>query len=205
MLSVRPRLSYANVISTLCLFLLLGGGAYALAGAQNATTVFACVEKQNGAVRLVQAKAHCHRGERRRSWSQQGPTGAAGPAGAPGKSFDANATLPPGQTLAGPWALAASGPSGSAETQVQFFPRLSATIPALQVEFQLTSSPFDSACPGVGRAAAGFFCVYEDAGFGMKFATASSVEGVADRGMTITYTVLSANASAYGSWALTAP
>jgi hypothetical protein len=26
---VRPRLSYANVVSTLCLFLLLGGGAYA--------------------------------------------------------------------------------------------------------------------------------------------------------------------------------
>ena len=25
----RPRLSYANVVSTLCLFLLLGGGAYA--------------------------------------------------------------------------------------------------------------------------------------------------------------------------------
>lgn len=26
---VRPRLSYANVVSTICLFLLLGGGAYA--------------------------------------------------------------------------------------------------------------------------------------------------------------------------------
>jgi hypothetical protein len=56
----------------------------AAASAAGATTIYACVSKKNGAMRIVSAKAKCKRGEHKLSWGASGPAGPAGPAGAPG-------------------------------------------------------------------------------------------------------------------------
>ncbi|HSZ12927.1 MAG TPA: hypothetical protein VK790_02710 [Solirubrobacteraceae bacterium] len=55
--------------------------AFAVASAAGATTIYACVSKKSGAMRVVSAKAKCRHGEHRLSFSS---TGSAGPAGAPG-------------------------------------------------------------------------------------------------------------------------
>ena len=52
---------------------------------------------------------------------------AKGPAGAPGQAFDANATLPSGQTLTGGWGIA-GGTGGNAVDSIQFVPRLPADL-----------------------------------------------------------------------------
>lgn len=52
--------------------------------AAHASTIHACVKPKSGATRIVSAKAKCHHGEQRLSWSTTGPRGAQGPAGLQG-------------------------------------------------------------------------------------------------------------------------
>ncbi len=56
----------------------------AAATAASATTIYACVSKKSGAMRIVSAKAKCRRGERKLSWSSTGPAGSGGAPGAAG-------------------------------------------------------------------------------------------------------------------------
>lgn len=67
----------AAAASASLLTLLLAGGGYAIA-AGGGTTLHACAKKSGGALRLA---SKCRKGERRVSWSTQGP---AGPRGAQG-------------------------------------------------------------------------------------------------------------------------
>lgn len=83
-----PRPTYANVVSTLALFIALGGGAYAASGgfvARNGT-VRLCVGR-NGAVNVARTTSRCRRGTTTVTVNQRGITGfrgAAGPKGAQG-------------------------------------------------------------------------------------------------------------------------
>jgi hypothetical protein len=79
---IRRRLSYANVVSTLCLFILLGGGAYA---ATNAGTgvVHGCVAA-DGTLRIVKSAHKCSSRARSLTFNQRGARGARGPAGPAG-------------------------------------------------------------------------------------------------------------------------
>ena len=104
MRSLRSKLSYANVISTLCLFMLLGGGAYAASRLPAKNSVGA-KQLKNGAVtgakikkandRIDQADPArvadpegSRRAERRRrarkGTGRRGPKGAQGSQGEPG-------------------------------------------------------------------------------------------------------------------------
>jgi hypothetical protein len=74
MRSLRPQLSYSNVISTACLFLLLGGGAWA-ATSRGSRTIHACSARRGGALRI--AKRCSHR-EKSVTWNKAGKPGAAG-------------------------------------------------------------------------------------------------------------------------------
>lgn len=74
--------------STVTRGLLLAASALAAAlltasGAE-AATIHACVRPKSGATRIVGAKAKCHHGEQKLSWSTEGPRGAAGANGASG-------------------------------------------------------------------------------------------------------------------------
>jgi hypothetical protein len=83
----RPRLTYANVVSTVALLLVLGGGAIGFASIPASDgTVTACADRTTGAVRLIDTAAggkhnKCTTRERRVKWSQKGPQGAGGPQG----------------------------------------------------------------------------------------------------------------------------
>jgi hypothetical protein len=89
----RTRLTYANVMATVAVFLALGGGAYALTGVPDRGGVFhGCVSKATGVLRVVKSARACHKavrhGKRRTpgefavSWNQKGQPGINGvPAG----------------------------------------------------------------------------------------------------------------------------
>jgi hypothetical protein len=89
---LRSRLSYANVLSTICLFIVLGGTSYAVA-----TGSIDSREIENGTIRTKDISKKARNALKGRQ-GPPGPTGAAGPTGATG---------PPG---------AATGPAGGALT-----------------------------------------------------------------------------------------
>lgn len=89
----RPSLSYANVMSTIAVFLALGGGAWAMSGPPSAsssaapTTIDACVKKsgkKKGQLRIVSASTTCAKSERKITWAAGGPPGQTGPQGPQG-------------------------------------------------------------------------------------------------------------------------
>jgi hypothetical protein len=98
---VRSRLTYANTMATVAVFLALGGGAYALSGIPDSGGVYHGCVASSGALRVVSKASSClkartvKRGSRRVRipgesaivWNQQGRpgvNGAQGPAGPQG-------------------------------------------------------------------------------------------------------------------------
>ena len=91
---MRRHITYANVISTLALFVVLGGGAYAVTGRTTANSVIHGCVGTHGALRIVSSSSACLKarghgkrrvpGETAISWNQQGPPGAPGAQGSPG-------------------------------------------------------------------------------------------------------------------------
>jgi hypothetical protein len=89
----RPRLGYANVMSTLALFVALGGGAYAISGTTSSTKpVKACFKKKTGALRILRKGKRCRRTERTLTWNRQGRPGVAGTTGPGGPRGPKGAT-----------------------------------------------------------------------------------------------------------------
>jgi hypothetical protein len=86
--TLRP--TYANVVSTACLVIVVGGSAFAadsLHGAASSDRIYVCVKKSGktkGQMREVTAKTKCKKSERKAQWAVQGPAGPAGPPGAAG-------------------------------------------------------------------------------------------------------------------------
>jgi hypothetical protein len=111
--AVRSRLTYANTMATVAVFLALGGGAYALSGIPDGGGVYHGCVASSGALRVVSKASSClkartvTRGSRRVripaesaiTWNQQGRPGANGVNGDPGP-----------QGLQGP---GGTGPAGS--------------------------------------------------------------------------------------------
>jgi hypothetical protein len=94
---IRARLSYANVMATVAVFLALGGGAYALNGVPDRSGVLhGCVSNRTGVLRVVKSERSCRRpvlrgrhrdpGEFAVSWNQQGQMGPQGRQGLQGPS-----------------------------------------------------------------------------------------------------------------------
>jgi hypothetical protein len=79
---IRQRLSYANVISTICLFLLVGGGtAFAASQIAKESIGAKAIKKESiGPGKLTKAAKAALEGQK----GPTGPTGPAGPAGAAG-------------------------------------------------------------------------------------------------------------------------
>jgi len=95
MLRVMPlrklsrRLTYANVASTICLFMLLGGSAYAAASISGN-------DVRNGSLTSADIKDHSLRArDFRRGALRQGPKGDPGAPGAPGRDGAPGVAVPP--------------------------------------------------------------------------------------------------------------
>ena len=107
---LRARLSYANLMATVAVFLALGGGAYALTGVPDARGVFhGCVNRKTGGLRLVARAGSCRAVKKRHgrvidpgefavAWNAQGQPGSAGQQGGSGTRGATGPTGPGGVT-----------------------------------------------------------------------------------------------------------
>ena len=90
---LRSRLTYANVVATVAVFLALGGGAYALTGIPDRSGVYhGCVSNATGVLRVVKSASSCQKpktvrrhgkkvrlpGEFAVAWNQKGQPGTNG-------------------------------------------------------------------------------------------------------------------------------
>jgi hypothetical protein len=97
------RLTYANVMSTLALFLALGGGALAATSFTGSDAkIHGCVAKNGQLTVLKAGKTKCKKGQAAIAWNQTGPRGPQGLQGIQGGKGDTGpATGAAGGDLAG--------------------------------------------------------------------------------------------------------
>jgi hypothetical protein len=102
--TIRRHLSYANIVSSACLFLLLGGVAWAAIGT-GGPPIHACYSKSTGALRIA---SHCKRSEKTLVWNKLGAQGLDGRNGVNGKNGSNGANGQNGAT-------GATGPAGPSD------------------------------------------------------------------------------------------
>ena len=179
MRAVQRHLTYANVVATICLFIVLGGSAYAVTtlpsgsvgSKQLRTDAVSSTKVKNGSLLAKDFK----KGQLPKG--PQGPRGATGPAGPQGTPGPFADTLPPGVTLRGAFILAADAagdgghgevdpktgekPGEPAATQVSWGFRLSAPP---EVHIIPVEGGGSLACPGSAaspEAGPGHVCLYQ--------------------------------------------
>ena len=162
-----------TLLGGFCLLLTL---TFAVAPQANAATLFACVKKEGGSMRLVSARAKCRRGiERKVSWNITGPAGKNGAAGtkglngtngtngASGKEGPAGPlaeTLPSGRSEKGAWVYAVSGKTGFAGVALSFpIPLAGAPTPHF-IEAGATPPAGCSGSVAAPAASPGNLCVF---------------------------------------------
>ncbi len=86
-------MTYANVMSSIAVFVALGGGAYAATGGlvSSSGAIKGCVSKRGGALRVVKPSKKCPKGTSTLAFSQKGPQGLQGSTGATGATGAAGA------------------------------------------------------------------------------------------------------------------
>lgn len=106
---IRKHFSYTHIALAVCLFLLVGGGAWAAAAASSGGTIHACYAKHGGRLRVAN---RCHHNERALAWAEVGPRGATGAKGSRGATGSTGSTGGTGATGArGPSDLYVAGTS----------------------------------------------------------------------------------------------
>jgi hypothetical protein len=198
--------------------------ALAAAPQADAATIYACVKKKSGGVRIVSRTAKCKKSELKLSWSTTGKTGARGtngtngangPQGSAGKEGTAGKDVPTvlasGKSERGYYATWGIG-GGYLGTSVTFQVPLSAALDATHVHFVPTGTSLPPACPGnaaAPTAASGNLCVYEtgvgEATLGAIFPQSTGVGTGADlNGFGIWFSAAGTTGDwDYGSWAVT--
>jgi len=107
-----PVRRHVLLIGALLTLLIVPASAAIAGGATATTTVYACVNKTSGAVRIVTATTICKSTENPLQWNVQGPVGPAGPQGIQGVPGATGPTGPQGiQGSTGP--AGAPGAQGS--------------------------------------------------------------------------------------------
>lgn len=231
LVKLHSRLSYANVVSTLCLFILLGGTGYAavtitgknvrnssLTGTDIKNSSLTTKDVRNRSLLAADFKAG------------QIPAGARGPAGPQGLKGDkgdrgpagpVTGVLPSGVSETGPFvARDPNNPSAgkTLETAISFPLRLPAGVPAFYLG---SGGPAVPQCTGSAAnptAPPGNLCVYQGVQAntvqGSSFFAPSFIDPATTLGTATTapFGVIlrgesagSGDAYIYGSWAVTAP
>ena len=167
---LRPKLTYANVMSTIAVVVAVAGGAWAVGAVpddsgrisacyvpQNVTKVVRVgnrrvrrVVKRKGQFRLLVTGTRCLRDERKLTWNQRGPSGAAGAPGAPGVPGSPAASM---LTGVGPSSQLLPGAGASTElTPVGVATAGAATLsPSIPVVLRDLSAELSTA-PGLGAS-----------------------------------------------------
>lgn len=209
MASIRRRLSFANVVSCIALFVALGGASYAatqlpknsVGTKQIKPNAVNSSKVKNGSLVVADFKSS--------ELSQlQGPAGAQGPkgeSGAPGQLLQA---LPSGRTQVGAYGFA----STRSEVGLPFTPAVETSYP-LPISFEPTSEIVESGdaptanCPGEAdnpTAAPGFLCIYEDREDVLM--SLETLPGEGHYGFILFFEAEPGeDYENYGTWAVTAP
>jgi hypothetical protein len=213
---LRGKLTYSNVISTLCLVLLLGGG-----------TAYAASELERESVGTKQlakeavTPSKLSKGAKKALTGAKGATGAVGPQGIPGvkgetgkqgepgKNLTTQTPLPSGQSETGVFSASGNGNGTYIVGMANFVQPLSA---ALGEEHVIFEGPHQTSteCPAEGQAKAGYLCVYSDVEENVSHNSVAdpilALDGASKYGAEIFYNVEGSTAAyAYGSWTVTAP
>ena len=192
----RPRLTYANVIASLALFVALGGVSYAATslpkGSVGANQIRAGAVHTGKVADDAVTAVKLAQGVRERLAPVGGApvtTNTSSPesvkhaetadlatssedakalGGQPADHYlTADSVLQPGQTEAGDYiAAAANAQAGTA--LVQFWPHLPESLPEGHI-IVIAEGGGTVQCPGAGQAAAGYMCVYQSFNEGMTF------------------------------------
>jgi hypothetical protein len=208
---LSEKLTYANVMATVAVFIALGGASYAAITLPKNSVGTEQLKK--GAVtetKLSKAARATLAGEA----DPQGKEGPGGPEGAPGKNVGA-IPLPSKATETGVFA-AAGGCDTTVAGQlmtavVQFVQPLPMPIDSHNVITLKQNESSAPHCPGEGQAAPGYFCAYaayeEGASFFSPFenpGTGGNGTGV-DGASAFIKTTGTGTGAIGGTWAVTAP
>ena len=97
---LRPRLTFANVVSLLALFVALGGGALAASGFVGGDgRIHACVGPKGG-LTVIKPSRTCRDGKTPLAWKQRGPRGARGARGPGALQFEVTVETGASKTVA---------------------------------------------------------------------------------------------------------
>jgi hypothetical protein len=229
---LRGRLTYANVVATICLFIVLGGGAYAATqlpansvGTKQIKDRAVTGEKLSRSVLREIAKVIKRYGPRPPyaigPAGPQGPRGATGPQGPAGKNAAFGEVIPSGTTVFGAWnifdpfdppgvpvqetvALPGRTPEPLTDSKVNFGP-----------ESEGIAGDSDENCTGSAvspTAPPGKVCVYSNYGQTSPHAlegTALRIGGPSEPVSLVAFSIKTGTAEnnglAGGTWAYTAP
>jgi hypothetical protein len=222
---IRERLTFANVVACLALFVALGGVGYAATALPKGSVGTPQLKK--GAVtraKIAPTVRESFRGEpgqrgpqgpagERGATGERGPAGERGEAGTPG-SVTLPAVAPSGQTQRGLFTAQDSKETSSAGLTtfaVISFPVPLTTAPT--PHYLKVGQPATAECPGTvdqPEAAAGQLCLYEGEAPFTAFNSfddgVHNVSGASRFGTAAIFVNTSGNVTqAYGSWAVTAP
>jgi hypothetical protein len=206
-----PHLTYANVVATLALFLVLSGGAAYAASRVAKNSVGSAQLKKNAVTPAKLSKAS--KAVLDGTTGPQGPAGAQGmpgKEGAAGKNLTAETPLASGQTETGVFGAAGTGEESYLLGLASFVQPLAAGLDEFHV-FALGEGETNAHCPGAGRAAAGYFCAYsaEEENAYLVSGPENPGDGSEGTGRNGTQFVFSGDGSgvafAYGTWAVSAP
>jgi hypothetical protein len=215
---LRARVTFANLVSFIALFVALGGTSYGLA-----TGSIDSREIQNSSVRSRDIRNNDLRSRDVRNFSllerdfkpgelpagprgATGATGATGPRGATGATGATGAAfptgnLPSGRTMKGVYSLGGEG-TDRAVAHISFPVQLASApdVRMTRVDPNEPGNPSTALCPGSATnplAAAGFLCIYE----AQRFGTGTSVPGLCDAaGNTCTNTGGTSISSRWGTY-----
>ena len=220
---LRGKLTYANLVSTLCLILLIGGGgAYAATRMLPKNSVGSRQIKKGavGPAKLSSAAKAALRGQSGPRGAS-GPQGPAGPQGARGDRGERGEkgdigppgplaeTLPSGRTMRGQYSFSGQSGSGYSPGNSVSFPLPLPSAPSDHIVG--VGGPPTAACPGTAsqpQAAPGNVCIYEtrvDNGHGPAPGFLTAVE---EGRFGIEFFVVlgsDVNYEIEGTWAATAP
>jgi hypothetical protein len=209
-----PHLTYANVVATLALFLVLSGGAAYAASRLAKNSVGAVQLKKNAVTPAKLSKAS--KAALDETTGPQGPSGPQGLPGIPGKegaagkNLTAETPLASGQTETGVFGAAGTGEGSYLLGVANFVQPLAVELDEFHV-FALGEEETNAHCPGAGRAAAGYFCAYsaDEENAYLVSGPQNPVDGSEGTGEDGTQFFFSGDGSgvayAYGTWAVTAP
>jgi hypothetical protein len=224
----HPRRPSASlIVSTIALIVALSGGAYAAVAnpfVARGGTIQGCVK--SGVLKVVKAGKPCPKHVTPLPFNQlgpqgkqgvqgiqgtegiqggQGPKGDQGPPGPKGADFTIATTLQSGQTETGTYAVTEYTTSALMLEAVNF----RVPLPAGTDKIEFRNFTASANCPGPGKAAHGYLCIYKFSGSATFDHVDDLFAGRTDQasatGFVLEFTADSTGSWSEGTWAVTAP